>query len=342
MPGSARVEAERLVATVLAMAAESSSNNSSGTRGDVANGLAALAGTLTHAVNRIAGSGQPGPRPSDGWSTGSAECCVCPVCRAIAAVRDPSPATAARLASSAGDLAIGVAGLMRGLSAIAGDRGRQPRRTAPPPPPPTPDEAWSAATRTTAAPANRPSGPAEHANREAGGGAGAAVATGSGAGADAGADAAAAAAAGLDPWAAASAVSAAAAEADRVAARARREAAQAARLAAAEAARRVAEAAALADAAKAAAADKPDSSAASTGADGDAARRGNEMRDTRGGGVGSGRTSPKLDVWAAATADAGVAGVPSPTTVDHDVSGAGAPGERDGAAGDDAPGDGAG
>lgn len=48
-----------------------------------------------------------------GFATGSPECCICPVCRAIAAVRDPSPDLAERLAAGAGDLAAGVASLLR-------------------------------------------------------------------------------------------------------------------------------------------------------------------------------------------------------------------------------------
>ena len=85
-----------------------------------------------------------------GWSTGSAECCVCPVCRAIAAVRDPSPKTAVRLATGAGDLATGVASVMRGLSALSGTRPAKLTKPARPTRPVfDPDVAWSAATRTT-------------------------------------------------------------------------------------------------------------------------------------------------------------------------------------------------
>ena len=155
---SAREEAERLVATVLAMAA---SGNSSGTREQVTAGLGSLADTITGLVGRLAvgpgsgpaaGSPATGHRPSTGWSTGSAECCVCPLCRAIAAVRDPSPETAARLATSAGDIASGMASLLRGFSHLAGDR---PKPAARPAPAPNPDETWQHATRTPAPP-NRP------------------------------------------------------------------------------------------------------------------------------------------------------------------------------------------
>lgn len=83
-PASAREEAERLVATVLATVSSGS----------------------------IFGAGQEkGP-----IATGSAECCVCPVCRAIAAMREPSPEFAERVATGAGDFAAGVASLLRSLA----------------------------------------------------------------------------------------------------------------------------------------------------------------------------------------------------------------------------------
>ena len=80
-PGSAREEAERLVAAGLAFAS-----------------LAA------NAHPEIA--------------TGSAACCVCPFCKLIEAVRDPDPQLVERLATGAGDLAVGVAGLLRSLSGM--------------------------------------------------------------------------------------------------------------------------------------------------------------------------------------------------------------------------------
>ncbi|GAA1800664.1 hypothetical protein GCM10009682_22840 [Luedemannella flava] len=52
-------------------------------------------------------------------STGSAECCVCPICRVIAAMRDPSPEFAERLSEGAADLAVGVASMLRSLSGAA-------------------------------------------------------------------------------------------------------------------------------------------------------------------------------------------------------------------------------
>ncbi len=78
-PGTARQEAERLVAAVLAAAALAANAN---------------------------------PQ----FSTGSAECCVCPLCKVIAAVRDPDPEMVERLATGAGDLAAGVASFMRHLA----------------------------------------------------------------------------------------------------------------------------------------------------------------------------------------------------------------------------------
>lgn len=106
-PASAREEAERLVAT--ALAAFSSGRSFFG--------------------------GQ--------FATGDPECCVCPICRVIASMRDPSPDFAERLATGAGDFAAGVASLLRSLA------------ESPPTPPPSPDsdqgdshdDPWRAATR---------------------------------------------------------------------------------------------------------------------------------------------------------------------------------------------------
>lgn len=82
-----------------------------------------------------------------GWSTGSAECCACPICRAIAGVRNPTPEQAERLATGAGDFASGVASLLRAFSAVTGPTGTSAHRKPPPRPTTTPDQAWSAATR---------------------------------------------------------------------------------------------------------------------------------------------------------------------------------------------------
>ncbi|MGC4758542.1 hypothetical protein [Micromonospora trifolii] len=107
-PGSAREEAERLVATVLAGARLASAGSAGGAFGS-------LGGMLSGVLGHSAG---PDARPGTGgaFATGSAECCVCPVCRGIAALRDPSPEFAERLATGAGDLAAGVASLLRAFS----------------------------------------------------------------------------------------------------------------------------------------------------------------------------------------------------------------------------------
>ncbi|MEU4473738.1 hypothetical protein [Micromonospora sp. NPDC023888] len=107
-PGSAREEAERLVATLLAGARLASAGSAGGAFGSLGG---VLAGVLGHSVD-------PDGRPGAGgaFATGSAECCVCPVCRGIAALRDPSPEFAERLATGAGDLAAGVASLLRAFS----------------------------------------------------------------------------------------------------------------------------------------------------------------------------------------------------------------------------------
>ncbi|WP_442877479.1 hypothetical protein [Dactylosporangium sp. AC04546] len=81
-----REEAERLVATVLA--------------------------ALSMAANSTAG-----------FATGSAECCVCPVCKAIAAARDPDPDFAERLATGVGDIAVGLAGVLRSFGSRQGSSG---------------------------------------------------------------------------------------------------------------------------------------------------------------------------------------------------------------------------
>jgi hypothetical protein len=68
----------------------------------------------------VASRSLPGLGARSGFATGSEECCVCPVCRAIAAMREPDPEFAERLATGAADLATGVAGLLRSLSRPTG------------------------------------------------------------------------------------------------------------------------------------------------------------------------------------------------------------------------------
>ncbi|MDG4765177.1 hypothetical protein O7632_13880 [Solwaraspora sp. WMMD406] len=95
-PHSARAEAERLVATALAMAKLAARGQRHGSAG-----LGALRDLL----------GATGP-----IATGEPACCVCPLCRLIDAMRDPSPELAERLATGAGDLAAGAASLLRALA----------------------------------------------------------------------------------------------------------------------------------------------------------------------------------------------------------------------------------
>ncbi|GAA1538267.1 hypothetical protein GCM10009827_066720 [Dactylosporangium maewongense] len=115
MSRDAREEAERLVATALA--------------------------ALSVAANSTAG-----------FATGSAECCVCPVCKAIAAARDPDPEFAERLATGVGDLAVGLAGVLRafgGDSATGARRDSSPGSTGTPETPETPEDVWQHATTET-------------------------------------------------------------------------------------------------------------------------------------------------------------------------------------------------
>jgi hypothetical protein len=72
-----------------------------------------------------------------GFATGSAECCVCPVCMAIAMARDPDPQFAEKLSTGVGDLATGLAGVMRAFS--AGTAKAESRADAP-------DDVWGDAT----------------------------------------------------------------------------------------------------------------------------------------------------------------------------------------------------
>lgn len=115
---SVRQEAERLVATAL--------------------------GAIRLAVT-AAGS----PTGGAGHVTGAAECAFCPICRTIAALREPDPDFAERLATAAGDLAIGVTGLLRAFSTVAGARAPDGTAVAEPDADrDTADGVWREATRT--------------------------------------------------------------------------------------------------------------------------------------------------------------------------------------------------
>ncbi len=122
-----RDEAERLVAAALATA-------SVALRG-LRDGGSPLSG-LADAAERVLSGG------SGHVATGTAECCVCPVCRAIAALRDPSPEFAFRLATGASDLAAGLSGVMRAFGEATARRPEPPAKHAP-----DGDVTWRAATR---------------------------------------------------------------------------------------------------------------------------------------------------------------------------------------------------
>lgn len=128
-PHSARVEAERLVATALAMARLAAQGQRHG-----AAGLGML--------RDLFGAASP-------VATGEPACCVCPICRAITALRDPSPEFAERLATGAGDFAAGVASLLRAV--------------APQPPPAGPESSASAGSGSASAgPGQRPGPQVRH------------------------------------------------------------------------------------------------------------------------------------------------------------------------------------
>lgn len=135
-PGSAREEAERLVATLLAAARLAAAGTEGGTSWGPLGGI--VSSVLGHAESSTGA----------GLSTGTAECCICPLCRAIVALRDPSPEFAERLATGAGDLAAGVASLLRAFASA------QPAATAAADPtaetaaPGRPTPVWQAATRS--------------------------------------------------------------------------------------------------------------------------------------------------------------------------------------------------
>lgn len=117
-PGSAREEAERLVAMALAAVRLAASGATTGPAGGFGPLGEMLAGVLGHPDR--AGSGAATEDPDGGrFATGSPECCVCPICRGVVALRDPSPEFAERLATGAGDFAAGVASLLRAFSTAA-------------------------------------------------------------------------------------------------------------------------------------------------------------------------------------------------------------------------------
>lgn len=103
-PASARQEAERLVAAGLAMLSTAASRVGAPTRqrgGAAAAGFDALGDLLF------------GPARGYSVANDSPECCRCPICRAIAAAREPDPRLAEKLATGAGHLAEGAARVLR-------------------------------------------------------------------------------------------------------------------------------------------------------------------------------------------------------------------------------------
>ncbi len=134
-----RDEAERLVASALAAAQFALRN---------AGRAASLAGTAQRLFGAAGSSDEDhaGSRTATGgpgWATGTPECCVCPVCRAIAAMRDPSPEFAAKVASGASDLAAGLTTILRAVSTATARPKPEPQ---PRPRPRDGGPTWRAAT----------------------------------------------------------------------------------------------------------------------------------------------------------------------------------------------------
>ena len=122
MTEDVRDEAQRLVAAALAAASFALRNAGRG---------ASLAGM----AERFLG----GDAFGEHIATGTPECCVCPVCRGIAALRDPNPEFAAKVASGASDLAAGLTTILRAFNAATA-------RPQPAPRPPEGGPTWRAAT----------------------------------------------------------------------------------------------------------------------------------------------------------------------------------------------------
>jgi hypothetical protein len=111
-PATARLEAERLVASGLAALSMAADRIGAPTRergGAAAAGYDAIGdmlfGPAGHRQHRVAND--------------SPECCQCPVCKLISAARSPSPGFAERLAAGVGTLAEGAARFMRTVAGPA-------------------------------------------------------------------------------------------------------------------------------------------------------------------------------------------------------------------------------
>ncbi|MFU8872481.1 hypothetical protein [Micromonospora sp. SL4-19] len=150
-PGSAREEAERLVAMLLATGRLAAAAPGAGPWGPLGGILAGVLGHTPGDSSDPTSAASGATTGGAGFATGSPECCVCPVCRGIAALRDPSPEFAERLATGAGDLAAGVASLLRAF-APADPAPTAPAGAAEPGEPaagtPTGDHVWREATST--------------------------------------------------------------------------------------------------------------------------------------------------------------------------------------------------
>jgi hypothetical protein len=116
MSSNPRDEAERLIAAALGVA--STAIQGAELRRQLRDIASAFAPPATDRAGQGAGAGE---RPQPALATGSAACCVCPVCRLIDQLRDPDPYLVERLASAAGDIAVGLAGALRAF----GDAGRR-------------------------------------------------------------------------------------------------------------------------------------------------------------------------------------------------------------------------
>jgi hypothetical protein len=98
-------------------------------------------------VAAVLGAASIAASSTAGFATGSAECCVCPVCKAISAMRDPDPEFAERLATGVGDLATGLAGVLRAFgNASPGTGAAQPSGD---------DDVWSTASSGPPQPAKK-------------------------------------------------------------------------------------------------------------------------------------------------------------------------------------------
>jgi hypothetical protein len=101
-------------------------------------------------IASVLGSASVAAENLSNFATGSAECCVCPVCRAIAAAREPNPQVAERLATGAGDLASGVANLLRTMARAASDFGSAGGPGSAKPAGTATEDPWATATRAAA------------------------------------------------------------------------------------------------------------------------------------------------------------------------------------------------